>query len=365
MQADIAIIGGGLAGLRLADLLHQAGQSFVIIEARDRFGGRILTETIGQAGFDMGPAWFWPGQPRIAALAERFVISTFEQYSNGLARFEDGAGNVETLRGLGSMQGSLRLGGGMQSLTEALLRQIPEPQIRRGAAVTHIANASDRITLGLSDGTELTADQIVLALPPRIAFDQIEFSPPLPDEARSALRDTPTWMAGQAKAIAIYPKPFWREAGLSGDAASRHGPMVEIHDASPMDTGPYALFGFIGVPAQARTDEAQLRAAVIAQLGRLFGSEALRPEAVLLKDWAHSPFTAMSLDHAPLYAHPSYGMPEALRDLWQGKLIFGATEVAAQFGGYLEGALEAAEYAYERLKSHRTGFGVDRASRPF
>ncbi|SMX42311.1 hypothetical protein [Octadecabacter ascidiaceicola] len=64
------------------------------------------------------------------------------------------------------------------------------------------------------------------------------------------MQEIPTWMAGQAKAVAIYNAPFWREDALSGDAMSRHVPTVEIHDESPSKGEPYALFRFIGVPPQ-------------------------------------------------------------------------------------------------------------------
>jgi len=163
------------------------------------------------------------------------------------------------------------------------------------------------------------------------------------------MRGVPTWMAGQAKAVAVYETPFWREAGLSGDAMSRRGPLVEIHDASPAQGGPYALFGFVGVPADARTDAEALRVAVIAQMGRLFGPRATRPVELLLKDWAADPHTATAEDRAPMYAHPVYGLPPALNGLWDDTLIFGGTEVAPEFGGYIEGAFAAAEEVAARL----------------
>ena len=57
-QTQVAIIGGGLAGLHAAYLLHRAGVSFQLFEARDRLGGRILTvDEAGRAakvGFDLG-----------------------------------------------------------------------------------------------------------------------------------------------------------------------------------------------------------------------------------------------------------------------------------------------------------------------
>ena len=73
MRAPVAIIGGGLAGLCAARLLRKAGIEFVLVEARDRLGGRILTaDETGRPsddGFDLGPSWYWPRvQPAIAEL---------------------------------------------------------------------------------------------------------------------------------------------------------------------------------------------------------------------------------------------------------------------------------------------------------
>ncbi|MEM1154111.1 MAG: hypothetical protein AAGI44_08210 [Pseudomonadota bacterium] len=52
------------------------------------------------------------------------------------------------------------------------------------------------------------------------------------------LGGVPTWMAGQAKVVAVYESPFWRDSGFSGDAMSRKGPLIEIHDASPASGEP-------------------------------------------------------------------------------------------------------------------------------
>jgi monoamine oxidase len=156
-------------------------------------------------------------------------------------------------------------------------------------------------------------------------------------------------MAGHAKAVAVYDRPFWLEAGLSGDAMSRHGPVVEIHDASPATGGPYALFGFIGVPPRARSDQQALRRQIQAQLIRLFGPEAATPNILCLKDWAYDRLTATELDAQAPHVHSQYGLPRVLNGLWDGDLILAGTEVAPKFGGYLEGALEASELALANL----------------
>jgi monoamine oxidase len=338
------IIGGGLSGLALAERLTNLGQDFHLVEARDRFGGRMETQHWGSAYFDLGPAWFWPGQPRVAELVDRFGLRRFDQYSTGDLIYENEFGHVQRGRGFASMEGSWRIEGGFAALTTALEMCVPASRKRCNAKTTALELHNGICTATLADGSAIEGDRIVLAMPPRIA-ETIDFSPALPEESAAALASVPTWMAGQAKIVAVFNSPFWRDRGLSGDAMSRMGPMAEIHDASPASGGPYALFGFVGVPPQARLDQHALRQAAVAQLTRLFGTDAAEPEAVYIKDWAQDPLTATPLDSRPQHSHPAYGMPEALRGLWEDRVIFAGTEVASNFGGYIEGALEAADAA--------------------
>jgi monoamine oxidase len=349
VNTDILIAGAGICGLSLAHSLQQAGQDFVLVEARDRIGGRVATVEVSGARFDIGPAWFWPGQPRIARLADEFGLQRFDQYCDGLAVFENEAGQVQYGRGYASMQGSFRLAGGLTSLPEALASRIATDRLITGDAVLGLEQTESGIRVKLASNRHVFAKKVVLAMPPRVAA-ALDYVPELPEKTLSEMNNIATWMAGQAKAVAVYEKPFWREAGLSGDAMSRHGPMVEVHDASPASGGPYALFGFIGVPPQGRKDAAQLEAAIRAQFGNLFGTQAQAPIGFQMKDWAFDPRTSVLADQKPLYAHPHYGLPLAMRDLWHNRLILSGTETASQFGGYLEGALEAAAHALTILR---------------
>jgi len=346
------IVGGGLSGLALAETLEAQGHDYLLVEARSRFGGRIKTEHHGGGYFDMGPAWFWSGQPRIAALIERLNLQKFDQFAAGVLTFEDENGDVQRGQGFSSMEGSWRLVGGLVALTDALASRLPGHRKRLNAPVLKLEMSDDHISATLPGGEKISADQVVLALPPRVAA-QIAFSPALPDKAVLAMQGIATWMAGQAKAVAVYDTPFWRDEGLSGDAMSRKGPMVEIHDASPAEGGPYALFGFIGLPPQGRVDEQQLRQHLQAQLLRLFGPQAAEPKQLYSKDWAFDPYTSTEADKAPLYAHPTYGLPREMINLWDSKLHFAGTEVAPVFGGYIEGALEAAENVLDTLNLQR------------
>lgn len=330
--------------MALADRLEQAGRDWRLVEARARLGGRIHTVSHAQARFDLGPSWFWPGQDRMAALADRLGIAVFEQYAQGIQLLEDRAGQVHPARGFASMAGSLRLEGGMTSLIDGLASLVPDRRIETAAPVRQIGQG----TALLADGRALEADHIVVTLPPRVAAE-LSYAQPLDTDVLAAMRAIPTWMGGQAKCVAIYAEPFWRMKGLSGDASSQRGPLVEIHDATSMN-GVAALFGFVGVPPQARADHAdQLQPAILDQLGRLFGEEALSPSAFHLMDWATEPHSTTALDLEPLRAHPDYGPLSELSKLADQRLHFSGTELAPEMGGYLEGALAAAEAMAHRL----------------
>ncbi|WP_349305833.1 FAD-dependent oxidoreductase [Bacillus sp. FJAT-49711] len=199
----------------------------------------------------------------------------------------------------------------------------------------------------LPDGKRkiVTASAVILALPPRIVVRHIEFSPSLPPNLVTDLEYKPSWMAGQAKVVAIYERPFRRELGLSGFVSSRVGPLQEIHDASS-ETGSGALFGFFGISAKMRGElgKDKVLKLVIDQLVRLFGPSAQNVKATLYKDWAEDSETAVKEDLEPLRDFPRYGKPPKA-GIWEKKIIFAGTETSSQFGGHLEGALQSAEHA--------------------
>lgn len=336
------IIGGGLTGLACARHLHEAGIDFELFEARDRFGGRVASLDTSMGAVDLGPSWFWPGQPRMAELARTFQLGVFPQYAEGDVVLEDPAGGVHRGQGFASMQGAFRIDGGMVQVVSHVVTRLPAEALHLDTAIRSIDEDG---TITSTQGTRWRAEKIIVALPPRLASG-LEFKPVLEPDPLAALRNIPTWMAGHAKFVAVYDSPFWREQGLSGDAMSRRGPLAEIHDASGANGSPAALFGFVGVPATSREHQREgLEAAALDQLARIFGPSAGKPLQTALKDWAFDPATATRRDLSPPVTHPDYRMPEALQDLWGGRLIFTASELAPEMGGYLEGALAAAERA--------------------
>jgi monoamine oxidase len=82
---DVAIIGAGLAGLTAARDLRRAGcESFVVLEARDRVGGRTLNHDLGNGYFsEAGGQWIGPGQTAILDLVRELGVGTFPTYWQG------------------------------------------------------------------------------------------------------------------------------------------------------------------------------------------------------------------------------------------------------------------------------------------
>lgn len=363
----IVIVGGGISGLAAAWQLQTAGLKVVLLEARKRVGGRILTldkQAGGGLGAqcDMGPSWFWQGQPLIAGLLEKFEISHYEQFSDGQVLFQSPDGAVKQLNERSPMTGALRISGGIGRLADAIASKLVPGtiQFQHTARAIRFSNSSNRAADGTievhcdtQEGTVvISADQVVLAMPPRLTA-KLKISPELPSTTQQQLERTPTWMAGHAKFFAVYQTPFWRDARLCGTAISHRGPLTEIHDASPDSGNCYSLFGFAGLAPEARAKLGPEKFIEVAkrQLVELFGDQAATPESAYYQDWSQEDFTASLTDRAEQTRHPQYGLTLNAGAQWQGKLHFISSEMSYNNGGLIEGALEAARELVQRLTS--------------
>jgi len=348
---DTMIIGGGLSGIYAAYLLTQRNKSFVVLEARERVGGRILCPEYQGFFSDLGPSWYWPEiHPKMAHLIQALGLKGYRQFEEGMGRFQNSIGAVRTVGGYGMEPFSWRLSGGMMALIRKLCEDIPENAIRLNHPVCKIEKKVDGALLSVGElGKEprvrFSTNKIILALPPRLAAATILFDPDLSHHLTQAMLKIGTWMAGQAKFCALYEEPFWRQTGLSGQAFSERGPLCEIHDGSNNSHGPYGLTGFVGIPAVQRTQQHLVGEAILSQLATIYGKPASQPVAFFYKDWACERFTATQFDQRPMYEHPLYHPPAGQTSIWEGTIHFAGTETADQHGGYLEGALTAAERA--------------------
>lgn len=352
MAQSVLIVGGGLAGLTAARLLHRAGVGFRLLEARNRLGGRILSvDASGEPsddGFDLGPSWFWPQmQPAMGDLVRDLGLNAFEQYSNGDVLFQQTARDApQRYGGMRQEPSSMRLFGGTGAIIARLAENLPANSIELGAQVTHVSIDGESAIVQYLDagGSSKThrVSHVLFALPPRLIAATIQFTPALDDATAERWRQTPTWMAPHAKVFALYDHPFWRAAGLSGTAQSQVGPLVEIHDATTA-SGQAALFGFVGVPAAERAAAGRdaVLSASVQQLAQIFVPEAASPRAVLYKDWADDPLTATA-DDRQAGDHPSADRRPWVHGKWRDYISLAGSETSISEPGYLAGAVEAA-----------------------
>jgi monoamine oxidase len=366
MHTDVLIIGGGLSGLHTAYKCHKRGVEYLLLEARDRLGGRVLSWNVDKqeytpqsAGFDLGPSWFWPGQGRMHSLLAELSLEDeiFFQNGNGDAVYEDNQGNIQ--RGIDgvSMSGAYRLKGGIRQLITALRDQLSSEAVLCDATVIDIKYSDEKITSTFSVddvSKQVSSKHVVLALPPRVALEHIHFEPTFSDVRTQQLNEIATWMAGHAKVVCVYEQRFWQQKGFSGDVISHRGPLQEIHDASSEDDSVNALFGFVGIQAMHRKNrQDEIKMMAIAQLARIFGEQALNPKAVYLQDWAMEPYTSTKLDQEIQRFHPVNNIGNVSERSWGNRLVWSGSEAAdyrQQNNGFLEGALEASMHAISLLE---------------
>lgn len=445
LEADVAIVGGGLAGLTAACELERLGVATIVLEARERVGGRVLSRQIGdgvaidQGGQFIGPPregpWLmaelcrahaierfriyergdklvllgsrrkryrglapsWPphaaadlvhakdalerlarsfpaGEPwratNAATLDGQTYASWIERHvrtrqSRALLRLATetlyaaepeelsllhalayvrsaGRGHLTHLARVGRGHQQEQLRGGAQSLPLALAATLGE-RIYLDTPIRRIEVHGDGATLAGPHAT-IRCRRAIVALPPALAA-RLELDPPLPgglDRARLAFAG-----GSVITASLVYAEPFWRRQGLSGYAATTHGPIRGVLDVSPPPPARAGVLQAFVVARSARAlaqlPEAERRRAILGGLAELFGDAARTPEHSYEKDWTADPWTRGCyhgigaprawLTHGPLLREPV------------GPIHWAGSETATWGLGTMEGAIDSGRRA--------------------
>ena len=336
---DVIVVGAGITGLAAATRVAAAGLDVLVLEARDRVGGRLLSvpASDGHHGVDLGASWFWGDEVRVHELAHNLGLATHAQHITGDALFQTSEG-VQRLEGNPIDAPALRFRDGAQSLPLALATNLSS-SIRFAEPVHGLCIVGDgdaaQVAVAHRGGTT-HARCVVVAVPPALAVTDIVFEPALPIELARLAERTPIWMGTTTKVVAEYEAPFWRRDGLAGSAISYTGPLRELHDLGGPGDQAAALFGFV-MP----TPEPLERDTIITQLVALFGQQARAPLALHVKDWRTERWTSPT--HVEqLGAYDTYSDPR-YRNAIHERIWLASTETGPDHAGHIEGALAAAE----------------------
>lgn len=351
---DVIVVGAGLTGLTVARNLSLQGKDFLVLEARDRIGGRIHTvQTESGAKVEMGATWFFPPFKNLFKLLKELKVELMEQYLKGYIMYEAGEDSPPRKKySTGEDDDMFRIKGGTGKLVETLFNALDPSKVRLGEKVTEIVDAGDGVEV-VSNGKTYHSKKVVTTIPPQLLAYSVRFSPPLSDSTLAVLKETHTWMGDSIKAAVTYPASFWKEEGLSGALYSNSGPFVQLYDQTSSDGKNAALVGFVDDSVADLALE-QRRDQIVAQLVRVFGDQA--GEYLEYKEtiWFQEKLTMGGPDNGPpprVGRHKNNGHIVYQKPLYEGRLIIGGSETSLQAGGYMEGAVNSAKHISSLLRT--------------
>jgi monoamine oxidase len=238
---------------------------------------------------------------------------------------------------------------GAQSVSIKLAAELGE-RVRLDHAVRAIEQSASGITVHTSRGA-FRAARAILALPPAL-LAKIELTPAV--SKQRALIHTQMPAGSVIKCIAAYERPFWREAGYSGEAFSPRGLVRATFDDCSPDGSHAALVAFVvGDAARelAKRPDAERRQLVLADLGRLHGAAAHTPTAYVDKNWLAEEWSNGC--YVGVLAPTLLSQVAAALRTPEGRLHFAGTETAVHHLGYIEGAIESGERAAQEVLARR------------
>lgn len=248
--------------------------------------------------------------------------------------------DLETLLATDAGAQQDRVVGGSIRIAEAMAAALGD-RVRLGEPVRRIEHDTAGVRVETRTGTVVTADRVVVTLPPTLA-GRLEYAPALPSWRDQLTQRVP---AGSViKCYAAYDHPFWRDAGLNGQAASDRGPVKVTFDNSPPSGTPGILMGFIEADdgrEWARRPEQERREAVLACFARYVGPQALTPVQYVERDWMAQEFSRGCYGaHFAPGVWTAYG--HALRTP-VGRIHWAGAECSPVWNGYMEGAVRSGE----------------------
>lgn len=247
-------------------------------------------------------------------------------------RYIRAAGGIDHMLDVEGGQQQDRITETTQEIAARLAGQLGD-RVVVGDPVRRIAQDDNAVTV-YTDAQEITAKYAIVTAAPAHRAD-IEFQPALPENAKGLTR---AWRMGAlSKAFVAYPKPFWRENGLSGEGVTDTGTVFITFDVSPGVNGPGVLMTFCDARVFDPFSPDLRRSRVIQQLVDLYGPKAGAPIDYIDHCWGEEPFAP----GGPNPAVPPYGTTSHASALAEphGRIHWAGTETAGEWAGTMNGAV--------------------------
>lgn len=342
---ETLIIGAGLTGLTTAYELHKAGKPFLLIEARDRIGGRILTSRRDDgAALELGATWLGKKHQELIGLLSELGLGLFEQVTGGRAIYEAiSTSPAQVVQLPHNDEPSYRIASGSEMLIRELRSKILSTSVRLNEPVLALKETPDYIEVTTDKGV-YQAGKVISTLPPHLFTAKIETTPVLPVQLLKIAQQTQTWMGESIKVGLRYAKPFWREnGGPGGTIFSNVGPVTEMYDHTNLEESKYALKGFLNGTYHSLTRE-ERRDMVLTQLRKYYGDVVDDYLAYEEGVWREEAFTFTPYDNHVL-PHQNNGHPIFREVYLNGRLLLAGSETAVVYPGYMDGAVRSGKRA--------------------
>ncbi len=275
----------------------------------------------------------------------RDVSLLFVLFYLAAAGNESTPGTIERLVNTGGGAQERRFAGGSQLVPINLAKRLGR-RVVLGQPVRRIVTQKGTV-MAIADGYRVTARRAIVAIPPPLAA-RIDYHPQLP-----ALRDQLTQrmpMGTVVKVHATYSEPFWRAAGLTGQAVADTAPAQVTLDNTPPSGSPGILMAFVEASAARERLGASrdaLRRDVLMNFSDYFGPQAANPTSFHVSDWQEETWTR----GCPV----CFTAPGVLLDYGRairepvGRIHWAGTETATFWNGYMDGAVRSGERAAKEV----------------
>jgi monoamine oxidase len=348
---DVIIIGAGLSGLSAAYYLKKQNIDVLVLEARERTGGRIYTKPAdhNNTPVEMGATWFAEKHTHLVSLLDALKISRFPQYQKGKGIYEPMyTEKPEVFEMPSTEEPSYRICGGTSVVIDRLIDKVRLHNIQLNTSVRSIKEVADYIEVRDDKENLVNARNVIITIPPYLITRQsIQISPSIENGLLTVMHKTHTWMSDSIKFALVYKSPFWREKGLSGTLISQTGIATEVYDHTNFEESRYALKGFLVNNAVNLSSE-QRQAMVVAQMVKFFGKDAAGYLSYNEKVWANDINT--HADYAEyIMPHQNNGHPIYADALMNNKLYLSGSETSPYFSGYMDGAVYSGKTVAEKI----------------